>query len=392
MFRQKRWLLVIPLILASGVLQPEMMGQQATKPLTNSDVVKMVRGGVPSSVIVSSIQSNSSNFDLSPDALIRLHKAGVSKGIMDAMMTAAGKQAASNTAAPPAEAPPPVSAPPPAAEAPPPAATEPAAAPPAAPASPPSEVPLAAPSTPPSTAPTGLPAVTFLQSGAPQPLALERTQLEETKAKPSSMLSLASDSALTPVVQGEANQAIGNLASHVHSQFGGASVMQAGGLVSGIMARRKPNQTYVWAVPNPASSNVLPTRSPAFSVDFSSVPGVNAADYKPAIVKLTPAQNTWRLVGATLGKGDATSSSSLDWQIYTNFLEDSVPLRSNRTALGQYQISSATPLLPGEYAVVLRPISKAKKFSGADVARGEGDGLMFDSVWSFQVAPDAKAQ
>lgn len=370
----KRCLLAFAVLLGGGLLCTAMMAQQSPKPLTNADVVKMIKGGVPQSVVVGSIKSNPSNFDLSPDALVRLHRLGVPEKVLDAMMAAAAQQ-------PPATAP---------------AAQTPVEAPVAAPA--PAEVPAAsAPSAPEApapasapAAPTGLPAVTFLQGDTPQPLAIEKTQLEATQAKPSSMLSLASDSALTPVVQGEANQAIGNLASHVHSQFGGASVMQAGGLLSGIMARRKPDQTYVWAVPNPASSNVLPTRSPTFSVDFSGVPGVNAADFTPAIVKLTPSQNAWRLVGATVGKGDATSSSTLDWQIYSKFLEDRVALRSNKTALGQYQISPATPLLPGEYAVVLRPITRDKKFSGADVARGEGDGLMFDSAWSFQVAPDAR--
>lgn len=370
----KRCLLAFAVLLGGGLLCTAMRAQQSPKPLTNADVVKMIKGGVPQSVVVGSIKSNPSNFDLSPDALVRLHRLGVPEKVLDAMMAAAAQQ-------PPATAP---------------AAQTPVEAPVAAPA--PTEVPAtSAPSAPEApapasapAAPTGLPAVTFLQGDTPQPLAIEKTQLEATQAKPSSMLSLASDSALTPVVQGEANQAIGNLASHVHSQFGGASVMQTGGLLSGIMARRKPDQTFVWAVPNPASSNVLPTRSPTFSVDFSGVPGVNAADYTPAIVKLTPSQNAWRLVGATVGKGDATSSSTLDWQIYSKFLEDRVALRSNKTALGQYQISPATPLLPGEYAVVLRPITRDKKFSGADVARGEGDGLMFDSAWSFQVAPDAR--
>ena len=55
---------------------------------------------------------------------------------------------------------------------------------------------------------------------------------------------------------------------------------------------------------------------------------------------------------------------------------------------GQYQISSVTPLLPGEYGIVLRPVSKDKKFSGGDVARAQGDGLMFDAAWSFQVSTD----
>jgi len=49
-------------------------------------------------------------------------------------------------------------------------------------------------------------------------------------------------------------------------------------------------------------------------------------------------------------------------------------------------------LVPGEYGVVLRPLSKSKKFSGGDVARAQGEGLMFDSVWSFQIAPEAEGQ
>ena len=42
-------------------------------------------------------------------------------------------------------------------------------------------------------------------------------------------------------------------------------------------------------------------------------------------------------------------------------------------------------LAPGEYAVVLRPISKGKKFSGAEVVQNQGPGLLFNSAWSFTV-------
>ena len=52
---------------------------------------------------------------------------------------------------------------------------------------------------------------------------------------------------------------------------------------------------------------------------------------------------------------------------------------------GQYKISPASPIVRGEYAVVVRPISKSKKFSGGDVARNQGDGMMFNAVCSFQV-------
>jgi hypothetical protein len=393
----KRCLLAFAIVLSSGLLCTSLVAQQSPKPLTNADVVKMVKGGVPQSVVLGSIKSNPSNFDLSPDALVRLHRLGVPEKVLDAMMAAAAQQPAAAPPAPeapPAEATPTAAPPAEAPAAPAPAEAPTASAPPAAEAAAPASAPAAASTAAPAAqaAPTGLPSVNFLQGDAPQPLALEKTQLEQTQTKPSSMMSLASNSALTPVVAGETNVAVSDLASHVHSQFGAASLGQAGGLLSGIMSRRTPSQTYVWAVPNPASSNVLPTTTPAFSVDLSSVPGVNAAEYRPEIVKLTPAQNAWRLVGATQGKVNATSSSATDWPIYSNFLEDRVSVRSDKTAPGQYRISPAGPLLPGEYAIVLRPVSKSKKFSGADVARGQGDGLMFDSVWSFQVPPDAKAQ
>ncbi len=39
----------------------------------------------------------------------------------------------------------------------------------------------------------------------------------------------------------------------------------------------------------------------------------------------------------------------------------------------------------GEYGIVLRPISKTMKFSGADVARNQGNGKVLNSVWSFEV-------
>jgi hypothetical protein len=148
--------------------------------------------------------------------------------------------------------------------------------------------------------------------------------------------------------------------------------------------------TYVWGVPNPASTNVLQTSSPSFSVDFSNMTGIDLGDFEPTIVKLTPAQSSCRIVGATQGKEDASSSPAADWQVYSSFLEERVAVSTQKMNQGQFKISPASSLMPGEYAVVLRPVSKAKKFSGGDVARGQGDGLMFDSAWSFQVANDAQ--
>ena len=67
-----------------------LMAQQNQKPLTNADVIKMVKGGVPESVIVSAIQTNKAKFDTSPGALIAMQKAGVTQAELDAII-ASGK-------------------------------------------------------------------------------------------------------------------------------------------------------------------------------------------------------------------------------------------------------------------------------------------------------------
>jgi hypothetical protein len=110
----------------------------------------------------------------------------------------------------------------------------------------------------------------------------------------------------------------------------------------------------------------------------------------PAIVRLTPAQNTCRIIGATQGKEDARSSPAADWQIYSHFLEERVATKAEKLGAGKYKVSPASEIAPGEYALVLRPTSKTKNYSGGDVARAQGDGLMFDAVWTFQISEDAE--
>ncbi|MFZ0212865.1 MAG: hypothetical protein WBE20_09255 [Candidatus Acidiferrales bacterium] len=235
-----------------------------------------------------------------------------------------------------------------------------------------------------------MPSVAVVQNGASQTLPLEKTQLAETKTKPQSLGSLAGDSAVTEGIQAGVNDASWSAASHINNGVGGSAVEQAGGIFGGMMARRQPTVTYVWGVPGPASANVLQTSTPTFSVNFAKAPGVNPEEFAPEIVKLTPAQNTCRLAGATRGREDARSRDAADWEIYSSFVEDRVAVTLQKTAAGEYQMTPQSPLLPGEYAVVLRPVSRNEKFSGGDVARGQGAGLMFDTLWSFQVAENAQ--
>ena len=339
-------------LLAIGlILQTPATAQEKHGTLTNDDVITMVKSGLPESVVVHDIQTRPGKYNTSTTELIRLHKAGVTENELNAMMATGTSSGATPVVA--------------------------------------SRHQPAVPSAPPASK-SRMPSVYVAQGAAFKELPLEKTQLAETKTKPSSMSSLAGDSAVAQAMQAGINTATVDTAMHMNSAIGGSTVEQAGSVFSGIMTHRQPKVTYVWGVPGPASSNIVQTVSPSFFVDYSRTPEINPEDYEPTIVKLTPAQNTCRIVGATQGKEDERSSPAADWQIYSHFLEERVRTNVEKTDTGKYKVSPASELFPGEYAVALRPISKDKKFSGGDVMRAQGDGLMFDAVWTFQVSDSAQ--
>ena len=353
MTRINNSILIHCLILLAVALCAPLSAQQAKKPLTNDDVIAMVHKKLPESVIVSAIQAGPSKFNTSTNELIRLNAAGVTEKELNAMLAASGNSSAAGPSAPSKET-----------------STQ------AGDVMPPSK--------------SRMPRVMVTQGNSTQELKLEKTQLAETKTKPSSMKALAADSAVTQAMQAGVSTATYSAATHMGSGMSGSAVQQAGNIFSGVMSRRTPTVTYVWGVPSPSSTNVLQSTQPAFTVDFSRAMSVNADEYEPAIVKLTPAQNTCRVVGATQGKEDARSSPAADWQMYSHFLEERVASTPQKLGPGQFKIAANSELAPGEYAVVLRPVSKDKKFSGGDVARAQGDGLMFDAIWTFQISDEAE--
>ncbi|WP_348263422.1 hypothetical protein P8935_02440 [Telmatobacter sp. DSM 110680] len=331
------------------LMAASIAGQNSTKPLTNNDVLAMVNKKMPESVIVSAIKTTPGAYDTSTNELIRLNSAGVTELELNAMIGVAHKASSADAV---------------------PAASNIAA-------------------DPDTTPRSRMPRVQLMQGSTSQDLKLEKTQLAQTKNKPSSMKNLASDSVVTQAMQAGISTASWDAATHMNSVIGGSTVQEAGSIVSGMLAHRPPTVTYVWGVPGPASSNVVHTLAPAFSVDYSRAAGVNPDDFEPAVVKLTPAQNTCRIVGATQGKADAGASPAADWQVYSHYLEEPVTVKPQKLGPGKYKINTPE-LAPGEYGLVLRPISKTKKFSGGDVARAQGDGLMFDAIWTFQISDEAQ--
>lgn len=88
------------LILFVAMLLPLAVQAQTQKALTNADILNLTKEGLEANLIVKDIEANSTDFDVSPQALVELKNAGVAQSVMEAMLAAhAGKPAAASEAA-----------------------------------------------------------------------------------------------------------------------------------------------------------------------------------------------------------------------------------------------------------------------------------------------------
>ena len=74
-------LLFLPVLSLSSIAQD---GPQSV--LTNTGVLKMVKAGLPESVILREIQMSRTNFDTSPNGLVDLRKHGASEAVLHAVL------------------------------------------------------------------------------------------------------------------------------------------------------------------------------------------------------------------------------------------------------------------------------------------------------------------
>lgn len=72
------------------------------KPVTNDDVITMVKNGLPELVVVKAIQSGSGKFNTAPAELVGLRKAGVTESELNAMLAAGSSGGATSSATEPA--------------------------------------------------------------------------------------------------------------------------------------------------------------------------------------------------------------------------------------------------------------------------------------------------
>jgi len=339
--------------------QPSTSSQNKT--LTNAEVVRMAKNGFSEDFIVTTIHSTKTQFDLSVDALIALKSGGVSERIISVM------QAAQSPGRPPQE-------------------TR---------ARAPEERRQEAPAVRTQPARLEQPYVLITAGGTRQPLPLEPTRVGKAEAKSGSLGDLAKEQATDKLYNAIELSAATRLGLALDSRLAaipllGAAVGIGGtmmdGIGKGIRIFHKPKPiTYLWAVPGRSSSLGLSAGIPQFEVVYGDIPGVDPDDYEPFIVRLVQTRENWRLVGAK--KDDPEAYKRKEWNAYSEFIEERIPTRSNRIGRGHYMVSIERALDGGEYGVVLRPTSGSKVFAGEDIANRKNSGVLFDTVWSFSVAP-----
>ena len=81
------------LIAATG-----MRGQEPKRPLTNGEIVRLVQAETPDQTILLVIGHSRTHFDTSPDGLVSLRKSGVSKVVIDAMLSNGPESSTSSAA------------------------------------------------------------------------------------------------------------------------------------------------------------------------------------------------------------------------------------------------------------------------------------------------------
>jgi hypothetical protein len=154
----------------------------------------------------------------------------------------------------------------------------------------------------------------------------------------------------------------------------------------GSLFRPDEQSTAVWALAAAQSSRVLDF-SPVFEIEFAYIPGVDPDRYRPQIVQLVPTQDNYRLVAAA--ETDGANAGALP---RGPIIEESVATESTRLGRGQYRVAPKTPLDPGEYALVLRPIPEPvrsrrhdREASLGELLGGSTSQILY-LTWEFSVA------
>lgn len=355
------------------MLAPILLLGQSQAPLRNEEIVKMFQEGLPENVIAAAIKVNDTNFDVSPDQLVALHHSGLPASVLLAMLEVGGpKRRGITSGGAPAIAP---------LAQPGPALTPAIFSNPLIPGA------ISDVHIPGALVAGGVPqppreaTVTLLLENGPQVISTERLETVRTTPKTSRVGSLFSNGTQDVSMMFMAVPVVGIAVS-------GMEILRSAAFHGGSGAAT----TYLWGLPGGSSSNAVPSSQPKFEVKFADIAGVNPDEFEPRIVKLNPTKDNWRLVGVThMKETPSRGPAAPAWPSYSAFLEESVPAKKEITAPGRVTIIPEQRLEAGQYAIVLRPAFKDKKFSAEGVAKNQGEGVLFNSAWSFTVGSETPA-
>jgi hypothetical protein len=315
--------------------------QGATKPITNSDIVRMAKAGLSEDQITWVIRTSATQFDLSPDALIQLKTGGVSQKTIDAMLARASQT--SSTPLVPI----------------------------------PSDVPTSSSAIP-------QPYVVQVASSGKSLLATHGPVAIQTKVKGDNMATIAASEEVRNIASNVITSAAVNAVMVLPGVAGIPVMTAAGGLIKRIPIIGSGSKvTVIYAFAGRKAPTVLSTNIPKFEVSFGDVVGANPDNFEPILIKLIPTDNNWRLAYAE--KTNAKYLQSDD-HVEHSFIEDRIPIRTNKLERGHVELEPQQPLDVGEYAIVMRPVNSTYKISFKDIVARAGEGLLIGSVWDFSVA------
>jgi hypothetical protein len=325
--------------LQSAVASQAPTAKQDKKPLTNADIIRMVKSGLAESVVTSAIEANDSQFDVSADALIALKQTGVSQNIITAMLAAESRRRTG--------------------------LIQPQAS---------------GPTHPSHTGPPEAPLRALLIQGAERlPLTLNTTaQAALVKSNDNDLKSIAADQAVGTAIIAGSMQAGAAIASATGSLSSLGMIGAAGSIVGGRFFRKKPTQTVVFAVAGRSAQAVIYSTQPTFEVVYQDIPGVNPDGYEPALVRLLPTSDNYRIFSAVKLKDGK--------QLTSRPLVEQVPTQTQKLGRGHTQIIATHPLEAGEYGLLLLPVdTQASSQDGALFTQSEESISLL--VWDFSIAP-----
>jgi hypothetical protein len=355
---------------------------QSKHPLTNEDILKLVKGGFGDDVIIAMIEANDSAFDVSMGGLTALKDAGISSPVMQAMLKAETRKRQATSASPSAQSQPSSSA-----------VLNPSQSMAGMGGNGSIQQMMTMAMTMGGAAGMGggmldtsqLPPVNLLTGDAHSVIKPSIAQIASTQTKGDDMPGAGSQA--TSMLMGLGRQAL-SFGAIGGSAFAGPAAGMAMGMAGSMSAmghhHGPPKVTYVWALPGPQSSFSIGNSIPRFEMSYGNLLGIDPDAYEPQLIKLVESKDNWRLVGAT-----KTTMGQMGTEAFEKVTEARIAVTSQKLGRGQVQFAPKQPLQPGEYAIVLRAIHPGKRAAGS--LGGGAETSIFFSVWDFSVSNGAQA-